>query len=471
MAILNNIWNVLCNSWIGAVIGFIIGLILCGILSLTMFKAGGLPKIVTTIIILLFALFGGYIQYQFTFESVKAESEEIVLIPGTDIADPDDFLDPSGNDGKEKDEIEESEADPNCPTAEDKNFNISMVEYSDIVIFYYTELKDEQKLLHNIAFEKTETGLIFTGALNVSITEKPFFKWVWAWPFFRTGYEYNFNNLNASKNWFNPLNKEISTNTMNYYFMCYEPTDYAILGNPKKFGGGLLGLFKYGHGNMNCHKLIMNKAQIGCYKIYNNHFQQLGEMGIKTAEETITQDLGTFYNTVYTATKNVGTNSVVDVTSLVGDVKDGVVYKSNRYLSVEYYDYSDKNALAGDKKTPAKEYVEEMQPDTEQTVPATPSEDYIIASFRLSFSFDFDSSDFDITKTPIVIRYVNVDDKNLIYDVVFDSEEDFTMVYVQFKKGKYTEQIISDALTLTNTSGTNTFDGSSGTRHYYISNK
>lgn len=439
--VFSNLWNFLCNSWIGAVIGLVVGLILCGILSLTIFKAGGLPKIVTTIIILLFALLGGYIQYHFTFESVKAESEEIVLIPGTDIADPDDILESTANEGMAKPDIEKAEADPNCPTAEDKNFDISMVEYSDIVIFYYTEQIDEQRLLHNIAFEKTENGLIFTGAFNVQIDRELKLKFGGWFPFIHVVDKYTFVDLNTNENWFTPLEKPINTKTFNYYLMCYEPTDYGInAGKATGKSGDIFAMFKYGFnsGNLYSHKLIMNKAQIGCFEIYNDYFQQLGEMGIKSTEETIKQDLGTFYNAVYTATTNIGISSKVNVTSLVGDVKDGVVYKSNRYLNVEYYNYSDKNALAGNKKKPAKEYIEDMQPATD-------------SEMKIEFvSTDNEGiSEFDFSKGPVTIRLFNSKNE-FVY--VLDEYSDLSCLTMTVPFGKYYCHISSEYICVLPTS-------------------
>lgn len=72
------------------------------------------------------------------------------------------------NGGLSKTEIEKQKNDTNCPTHEDMTDTIYIQDYDDIVCFYKEIKLDSYSIYPNIVFVKTENGLKFNGALNMS---------------------------------------------------------------------------------------------------------------------------------------------------------------------------------------------------------------------------------------------------------------------------------------------------------------
>ena len=102
-----------------------------------------------------------------------------------------------------------------------------------------------------------------------------------------------------------------------YYDVMFEPYDNAIMGKTTMWF-----LNEYA-GSDAKHSGLMGCAATGCYKVYEQYFQQLDKIGIKCeSAELATANMNTFYNTIYEATITNGYTSTLDVTNLVADVQD-----------------------------------------------------------------------------------------------------------------------------------------------------
>ena len=213
----------------------------------------------------------------------------------------------------------------------------------------------------------------------------------------------------------------------------------------------------------------MKLMQKGCYELYNNYFQQFGDFGIKATDDTVMHDMANFYNSVFNSVKTLGLSAKVDVTNLVGDVKDGIVYRSNRFLEVEYFDYSKTNALFGSANTPVDDYVDIVAPDTNIVVSATPSSEYAGVTFKFESYNNADLSAFDIAEYPVRVKYTNVENSKLVYEFVFDEVTEFeTACQVFMLKGSYTEHIESQGLIISNPASPIVVDEDGFTRVFYV---
>jgi hypothetical protein len=73
------------------------------------------------------------------------------------------------NGGLSKNEIEKQKNDVNCPTRDDMTDTIYIQDYDDIVCFYRAVKTDDGDTIYpNLVFVKTENGLKFNGALNMT---------------------------------------------------------------------------------------------------------------------------------------------------------------------------------------------------------------------------------------------------------------------------------------------------------------
>lgn len=362
--------------------------------------------------------------------------KEYHYVAGTTIVDPTKYIGIVANGGYNKSYIEAQENDPNCPTAEDKVFDINMVEYKDIVVFYYDYQIGNNPYTINVIFHKTNVGLIQTGCFNVQVDHT-----TTGWFWWDIRHYFDFTNQMYKGDNFSALTKEVTQRFGIYEELTVEPGYYDVLFEP--YDNAIMYPSSIRLKDSPYHREIMSCAAEGCYQVYEQYFQQLDKIGIKCeSEELATENMNTFYNTIYEATKANGYTSTLDVTDLVADVQDGVVYKSNRFLNVKYLDNSINNAFAShDIYEDKDKYIEQTKPDTTVTAVANPQ-----LKMTLVNTNNADLSNFDISTYKVQIKMTN-NETLAEYFFEFDTMEKLTNGIVRaLPFGTYTLEIYSKVL-------------------------
>lgn len=383
----------------------------------------------------------------FTYRSDTGKLD-ITTIPGqVTIADPTQVLNPNANGGLNGSYIDKQELDPNCPVAEDKYFNMQLVEYKDAVIYDI----NKDGIIYNVVFYKTDAGLIFDGCLNVKIEHTVSPRLFLG--FIPVGFDftYSFSNIMSSTgNNFTPIKDSIRSKfdmsgVDHYYSIASKPSLNKLVGfNWGDFAAELAKLANFDE--VYCYQL----ASLGCHEIFNDNFQQLGPIGIKMYKNTFISDFYTFYNMLYKSTLEHKVDAMVDVTNYTGDVVDGVVYKSNRFININYKDYSNVN-LYYKSEIPPVEYIKPVQPNTDII-----TKSYPYLTVTLNNKSVNETKNYDMNANPVVISFVNEETK-YVYKFTFTSIDDLT-IKQSLPFGDYVYTIDSKVLDFSGYSGNITFD-------------
>lgn len=356
------------------------------------------------------------------------------------ITNPDKYLTIQSNGGFDKSYINDKENDPNCPVADDKYFDINVCEYKDIVVFYYDKIIDGQLNTVNVIFTKLKDKIIFTGCFNVAVDKNEYGGFLGMFQkteFVFANKMYKGNNIAPLKQIVTKENggKDSAYNSAKtiepgYYDKIYEPYPCCLIGEHND----ALGINNFFEGP-NVYKIFLT-ANEGCYDILENNFEQLQAIGIKLSNDEadggLYYQLNTFYTAVYKSVSEINQPETrIDVTSFVGDVQDGVVYKSNRYLNVKYLNVNS-NAFDVEKNKENEEIINSFVVNNTVTVEALPK-----VVFKLNNKNQTDLTGFDITKTPVTIT-VKGEKEN--YTLKFDTVEELNNgyeVYLPYEKYNY----------------------------------
>lgn len=390
------------------------------------------------------------------YGAFKPAESEFELVDGTTDVDPNSVMTISSNGGYDGSYIDEHEADPNCPTADDKFFTIGMDDYKDEAVFYFTKQINNTNFVVNAIFDKTDSGLVFTGCFNVKVSVSGILFWK----------TFTFQNLMNAGNNFSPLPYELGPwNGINwwpgigvqgphYFAVSHKPTYEALReGTITVPTAGIQAL-----GNLLSTSIDGNAAyqvaEAGCYKIFNDYFEQLGSIGVKiydNSNHTIFGDMNTFYNAVYKSAQIAGADCSVNVTNLTGDVVNGIVYKSNRFLNVTYKNFLTKNCFKfGQMSLP-----QQANGGTDDTI-ATPPVNLNV-TFKLVNTTGADITGIDLTANKVQFKLVNTATTNE-YFVTFDELSDFSGQIKSMPAGAYTYTISSNILNFGGNTGTLTVD-------------
>lgn len=441
-----------CLDWTAIGICLIVGIVLALVLHFVL-KGSLLGKFLAVIVVIASLVLPIGISYKNNYispEQLEVSKQEYL----ESITNPDKYLTIQSNGGYDKSYIEQKENEDNCPVSDDKYFDINMCEYKDIVVFSYDKIIEGQLCTVNTIFTKFEDKIIFTGCFNVAvdgITEPKLLGLINV----ITKYEfvnkmYKGNNFSPLKNsvnkyyggrWQNGLFGSWSDLEPGYYDRIYEPQCQALLG--KSYGSSnVVKLFTNkptdNYFNYNC----LRTANQGCYDILENHFEQLDKIGLKLSNEEadggLYYQINTFYTAVYNSVSEVNQPETrINVTSFMGDVQDGIVYKSNRYLNVNYLNV-DSNAFDVEKNKENEDIINSFVINNEVKVEALPK-----VVFKLNNKNQTELTGFDITKTPVTILVQG--DKT--YTLKFDTIEELNNgceVYLPYRT--YTYEINSSAL-------------------------
>lgn len=412
--LLNNIWWVIG----GALVAFVIILIISLILH-------SFPNWVITVLVCIFCI-GGALGLAAIFNNSQDKPDNnngTITRPNTSIIiQPSDTIKIVSNGGFNSSYINAKENDPNCPTSEDKTFDINLIEYNDRAIFYYDiKIGQDKYYTANMIFNKTQNGLVPVGSFNVhaQYAGKDGF---WAW----SPYRYTFINEFDGGNTFSNLDKSVYryngatfTNLWHayldpkmptYYDISYTPYDKSILMQEVRWDFN-----EYMTGEHSS-DVLHNTMQEGIYKIYQDNFQQLDKLGIKCASDIgASADMTSFYNALYKATIANGCSSVVDVTNLVADVQYGVIYKSNRFVNINYT-YRNTDVYGTDEvpnESQVDKFLDHNKPDNTITTIANPA-----LKIKLINTNNADLTTFSIKNHPVTIKLTGNNNYNYIY--VFD---------------------------------------------------
>ena len=413
--LLNNIW------WLigGALVAFIVILIISLILH-------SFPNWIITTLVCIFCI-GGALGLAAIFQkpsSTPDDSSDTTKPSDTLIINPSDVIKIVSNGGYNSSYINAKENDPHCPTSEDKTFDINLIEYNDRAIFYYDiKIGTDKYYTANIIFNKTSNGLVPVGSFNVHGIKANKKNWKWEVQYYNFINEFdagntfmNFNNSVQRYNggtilqgFFFPHNPTHLMPT--YYDISNVPYDLSITMQSAKWA------FDDYKSAVEDSNQLHNTMQTGIYKIYQDNFQQLDKLGIKCSSDIgASADMTSFYNALYNATKSNGCSSVVDVTDLVADVQYGIVYKSNRFMNVNYT-YRNTNVYATNEqpnKDLVNDYLDHNKPDSTITTKANP-----MLNMTLVQTNDKDLTTFNIATHPVTVKLTNTETQNN-YMFIFD---------------------------------------------------
>lgn len=412
--------QLIIQNWIGLLIGLGVAALLCLLVCTKIENKVG-ASILSIILVLVCAFGGSLIQnYFFTIRDKNSLYYDVIKDPTIEVVNPDDFLNINSNGGFDRNyivkELETAE------TTEDKNFTINMAEYKEIVIFYYDTKVDNENYTVNIIMNKVNDSLAFDGCINIYVKKTGALWW--------TKHEY-INQMYIGNN-FAPLTYALNTvNSPLYYSICFEPAR-SILVNDRTVAG---------RDGTAC-----KVAQIGNLGVYNQYFQQLGDLGLMLTEDNICRDMNGFYTSVYKSTKNSDmVNPSLDVTNSCAyyNADEEAFYKCNLFLNVNYKNYSSTSAFAVD-MTENKKYEDELKYNV--------ATDVLTYSYTANVKFyltpkqTYNMSSFDITKAPVKIILTNSDYN---YEIIFDTYSELTLGIAQnIHLGTYALKIESNVLDL-----------------------
>lgn len=425
-----NFIQLITQNWIGLIIGIVAAALISLVIGFTAFKNNKIAgSVISIILIVVFAFAGLFIQnYFFTLRDENNPYYNVINDPTITIVDPDRYLTISSNGGYDRTYIEE--ALKTAETTTDKYSTINMAEYKEIVIFYYDTIVDNQTYTVNIIMNKVNGNLVMDGCINVYTKESGF----WT-----KNYEY-INEMFIGNN-FAPLNNRLNTvDSPNYYCTVYEPSCEILY---KKDKASLIDLIT------GLNNKARKVAQIGNLGVYNDYFQQIGDLGIMLNTDNIFKQMNNFYSSVYKSTKASGiTNCCLDVTNLCAyyDENEDKFYNATLYLNVNTRDYSSESAFANGMKENNK-HKEELTDDVDSDV--INFQQSVFTKFILSpTQSNIDMSGFDITSAPVKITLRNSQN---VYELNFDTSNELAFGISQsIMLGDYDISIDSNVLEIGN---------------------
>ena len=421
---MKELFNIIATNWIGILIGVTVASIICLVLGFTIFKNNKITgSIISILLIIAFAFAGLFIQdYFFSRRNPDSPFYDPIRDPSIDYIEPDTILTIKSNGGYDRSYIEKQLE--NAEKTDDKFFNIGMVEYKEIVIFYYDLLIGNQNYTVNVFMYKNENNtLAFDGCLNIILKRNGgIFGWT----------TYRFENQMYKGNNFTPLKKYLGVEgSISYYsniFNMYTP-----------------------HFVENCAPFSLDTAkktaQVGCLNVYNDCFQQLGEIGLMLDKSNICNQMNNFYSSIYKSIKSTQlSNPVVNVTNSCAyyNSSNKKFYKCNLYLNVNFNNYSKLQAMAiGTKEN--KDLKEKITKQVDKEVSNFVTVPYV--KFILSPEKAYDMSDFNIAETPVRITLIG--EQN--YEINFDTKTKLALgILKPIAIGHYTMKIESDCLAIGN---------------------
>ena len=428
--------KLITQNWIGLVIGVVTAAIISLVIGFTAFKNNKVAgSIISILLVIVFAFAGLFIQnYFFTLRDENNPYYDVINDPTITVVEPDKYLNISSNGGYDRTYIEE--VLKTAETTDDKYSTINMVEYKEIVVFYYDSIVNNQTYTVNIIMNKVNNNLVMDGCINIYTKESGanFIFW--------DTRKYEYINEMFKGNNFSPLtNKLNSSNSPNYYCTVYEPNMKVLYKNAQ------IGILDLITGISNKARKV---AQIGNLGVYNNYFQQLGDLGIMLDVDNIFKQMNNFYSSAYHSTKDSGiTNCCLNVTNLCAyyNSSEDKFYKANLYLNVNYKDYSSESAFATGVKQ-NNDNKEQIKDDVDTDV--IEFQQSVYTKFILSPSqSNIDMSGFDISSSPVKITLKNNFNS---YVLNFDTQNDLAYGISQsIMPGKYNITIDSSVLQLGNT--------------------
>lgn len=424
-------FNIIKNNWIGLVIGIVAAALISLVIGFTAFKNNKIAgSIISILLIVVFAFAGLFIQnYFFTLRDENNPYYNVINDPTITIVDPDRYLTISSNGGYDRTYIEE--ALKTAETTTDKYSTINMAEYKEIVIFYYDTQIDNQTYTVNVIMNKVNGNLVMDGCINIYTKKSGF------WYLFGDSTKFEYKNEMFIGNNFAPLNNRLNTvDSPNYYCTVYEPSKEILYKDSSQGFGGI-------------DNRARKSAQIGNFGVYNDYFQQIGDLGIMLNTDNIFKQMNNFYSSVYKSTKASGiTNCCLDVTNLCAyyNEDEDKFYNATLYLNVNFRDYSSKSAFANGMKE-NNNHKKELSDDVDSDV--INFQQSVFTKFILSpTQSNIDMSGFDITSAPVKITLRNTQNT---YELNFDTSNELAYGISQsIMPGEYDITIDSNVLEIGN---------------------
>ena len=351
-----------------------------------------------------------------------------------------------------------------APIGEDKFGSIKMVEYKDVVVFYFDKIVDDRVYVPNIIMTKAQNGLIYDGNFNVKIEQrKEGFLGLGASYFYpresdllETSHPVKLTDMNLGANFVN-LDHEVAAcdgynwpgsgvTLPRYYSITRPPEPNAICA--KNFWTSFVGStwWPYGKG----YNEIAKTAEDIMYSIRANYFQVFGDISMLISEDSPNKSMNSCFNSIYNAISKIDSSTTINVTDLfyhaqkVSDKYE--LLNSQCFLNVEYVNHKNQNAFKTDSvnedgknitDTTILEEVKDLTTATKLTI-------------KLVNKNNTSLKGFDISKSPVTIKLTN---SNNTYTFLFDTMTKLnTSVIKGVQPGDYDVEIISNVLDCGNAS-------------------
>lgn len=424
-------FKTLFSYWQGLLIGVVVGAIICVLIGKWIYQDKIVGSIFSVVICLVFSICGFCLQKTFFSKGYTfVENEliyDVVHDDSVDYINREDFLDIDSLGSHDRLWVEEHLK--TAETTEDKYSNIDMAVYKEIVIFSRNVVLDGKDFVMNAIFIKGDNDtLIFDGCMNISV--KKISKatiWFWTWG----DYDYEYVNEMGIGNNFTPLRKRLGVEgSAKYYLTTHHQTSGFLCGDDSWSDNS-----------------VFKTADIGNTKVYQNYFQQLGDVGlILSSDKSLRlKEMNNFYTSLYQSCKsNNAIKNCVNVTNSTAYYKtsEDKLYKCNLFLNVNYNNYSNIEALAiGSFDNNRKN---EISDNVDKEVITFGTNSYV--NFKLNPMGSYNYNNLNLEDTPVVIKLKSTVG-NKEYTLNFNNDSCLKKgVATNLDYGTYTVNVESDVL-------------------------
>lgn len=457
--------TLIISNWIGLLIGLVTSALLCLVIGFTLFRNNKIAGTIISLLLVVVFAFAGVLIQDYFFSGTNKGYEQNTDITNDEVVrlDGDKYIHILTTGGFTRDYVTEHR--PDAPMCDDKYGKINMVEYKDVVVFYYDINLDNRSYVVNAIFTKAKNGLVFDGCFNIKLN------------YHRTG-----NIFSGYKYWFDPTSTDIKTaqtkgnlveltemwrgdnfSNLNHQVSKDDGYDWPFSGivypryfcqtRPSKINGLCGHNFWSSIVNDNPSKNIMYKSAMQlCYGIFETYFENLGDISVLLDEGQTSSSMNVIYNDIYKAVaKSRLKTSVLDVTEHFyyakaddNDSSKVTLYNNRCLLSVNYINNSAKNAFKTDTEDKEeKKYADSITNTTDIELVSNPQ-----VTIKLVNRNNVSLNGFDISKSPVSVVLTGASGR---YNFIFDTTSELQNGIIQgIPVGNYSVKIDSNVLDIIN---------------------
>ena len=459
---MGNIFSLISQNWIGLVIGLVVAILLCFVLGFTLLREHKLiSTILSIILVIAFSFAGMCIQDLVSPKNEAGITNPDILDTTIDRLDPEKYTDINTYGGFTRTYIKENK--DKFDVCDTRYSSINMVEYKDVVVFYYDVKVDGMVYTANMIMNKAKNGLVFDGCFNL-IFEKVYSGFLGTKSYnapTNEDIEKAKNSITLTEMWrgdnFSTLDHEVSPDDgYNWPFQPQVLPSYYAESHPSNLFAlqqAHFGQTYLAYGNEQ--KQVRKLASQLCYEVRNDNFQNLGQLSVmldymnEDGEYGKSYWMNTIYNDIYRAVKNQNhLKNIVDVTQhfYYSELQKDGTYKPfncDTLLNVTYTKHLDQNCFKTNSED--KKYKDKIDKilvsDDDIILPA-----YSSTLLRLENINNTVLTGFDITKAPVTISFISRS-TSTNYTYSFDTESELKNgLYALLPIGDYDVTIESPIL-------------------------